>query len=198
VESGTACDDCHATKAWVPARFNHDQATSSCVTCHNGITATGKAVTHITSGNVCEDCHSTAAWIPAQFDHADITSGCNTCHNGGTATGMDTNHFVTSEQCDVCHRTTAWIPTLLFDHQSTNYPGDHTGSNPSCIDCHTSNSQNIIWSMGYTGECAGCHANDYELDKHENNPMSPDYIDCSSTCHKPDPQHRVNHSDWGQ
>jgi len=166
------------------------------VTCHNGVTATGKAVTHITSSNVCEDCHSTAAWTPAQFDHADITSGCNTCHNGGTATGMDTNHFVTSEQCDVCHRTTAWIPTLLFDHQSANYPGDHTGSNPGCIDCHTSNSQSITWpNAAYKPECAACHAGDYRSDKHENRSVTQD-LDCAGTCHKPNPQHSVTHGDW--
>ena len=128
-------------------RFNHDNITGNCSSCHNGTIADGKTASHIPSNDTCENCHSTTAWIPATFSHDNLTTGCNTCHNGVTATGMDPGHFITSEQCDVCHRTGYWIPVLAFVHQSANYPGDHTGSNPECIDCHTTNSQTIPWSF---------------------------------------------------
>ena len=42
VPSSNACDDCHITSSWVPARFDHTGITSGCVRCHNGATAEGK------------------------------------------------------------------------------------------------------------------------------------------------------------
>ncbi|MCW9013615.1 MAG: hypothetical protein OQL06_07510 [Gammaproteobacteria bacterium] len=195
--SGNACDDCHSTNAWTPARFDHSNITVSCITCHNGTTATGKTPSHIPSGEACDDCHSTSAWSPANFDHDNITSGCNTCHNGVIATGKGQGHFVTSLQCDTCHSTNFWEPALEFDHQSANYPGDHTGSNPDCNDCHTSNSQTISWRFAtYAPECAACHADDYDQGEHDNAPISG-LIDCaSSSCHEDIPRHNVNQSTW--
>jgi len=196
VQSDNTCDDCHSTNAWIPARFDHSNVTGNCFSCHNGTTATGKSASHIPSVNTCDDCHSTTAWVPAQVDHDNLTLGCNSCHNNVYATGMGRDHFVTTEQCDVCHRTNYWIPVLAFSHQSASYPGNHTGSNPSCIDCHTSNSQTISWpSPSYQPECAACHAGDYRPDKHENAPVT-DNLDCSGTCHQPTPQHRVSDGSW--
>ena len=197
ISSSNTCDDCHNTNTWEGARFDHSNITTQCLTCHNGTTATGKPQDHIQSGTACEDCHSTNAWLPASFDHANITTGCDACHNGVIATGKDNNHFITTQQCNVCHSSSYWIPALNYDHQSLRYPGDHTGSNPQCIDCHTSNSQTVSWpSSAYVPECAACHAGDYRQDKHENLPISG-LIDCAGTCHKPDPEHNVRHGDWG-
>ena len=106
------------------ARFDHSQIVTNCYSCHNGSTATGKSISHVTSGNVCEDCHSTTAWIPAQFNHDNLTTNCSTCHNGVTATGKTQNHFITSVECDTCHRTNFWLPVIPYDHQSGLYPGD--------------------------------------------------------------------------
>lgn len=196
IQSTNECDDCHLTIAWVPAGFDHFGITSQCVTCHNGVTATGKTPDHLPSSDSCEVCHSTRAWVPAGFDHSDITSGCSTCHNGVTATGKDPGHFITTQECDVCHRTTAWEPVLTFDHQSAGYPGDHTGSNPACIDCHTGNSETISWPFAaYQPECAACHADDYNQGEHDNRPVT-EMIDCAGTCHEDTPRHSVFQSRW--
>lgn len=197
VTSSNECDDCHLTIAWIPAGFNHSNVTVPCFTCHNGIDATGKHPTHVTSSNTCDDCHSTHGWIPASFDHIGVTGSCDTCHNGTTATGKSPQHFVTTSQCDSCHTTSFWEPTTAFDHMSAIYPGDHTGSNPACIDCHTSNSQTISWPYpAYQPECAACHANDYNQGEHDNAPISG-LIDCSSSsCHEDKPRHSVNQSRW--
>lgn len=195
VQTSSSCDSCHLTVAWIPARFDHNNVSGQCYNCHNGTTATGKTPDHIASGTACDDCHSTFAWIPARFDHSNITNQCLTCHNGVTATGKDNNHFVTTEDCSVCHSTSYWQPALYYDHQSASYPGDHTGSNPQCIDCHTSNTQTISWPFAaYVPECAACHAGDYDQGEHENAPVS-DLMDCAGSCHE-DAEHSVRDGSW--
>ncbi|MDQ1362325.1 MAG: Cytochrome protein [Pseudomonadota bacterium] len=206
IQSSNTCDDCHGTRGWTPARFDHGSVTATCYSCHNGTTATGKNRTHITSDNTCNNCHTTSGWTPAGFDHSNVSGNCSSCHNGVQATGKGQNHFVTTLQCDTCHRTTAWVPALTFSHTSANYPGNHTGSNPACNDCHTANSQTITYAYPQYGtECAACHAGDYRSDKHEscaitattcNNISMSGFYNCAGTCHKSTPEHRVSGSDW--
>ena len=39
------------------ATLSHAGVTSNCVSCHNGVLATGKGPTHIASNNACQNCH---------------------------------------------------------------------------------------------------------------------------------------------
>jgi len=190
IASDNLCENCHRTTAWIPASFDHSNVTTACSGCHNGTTATGKPGNHIQSGNDCEGCHSTTAWSPAiRVDHSNLTAPCSSCHNNNPTIGKSPNHFGTSLECDQCHDTNSFVPARRYSHTSPNYPGDHLAS-VTCINCHTSNNQNIAWpNAAYQPDCAGCHANDYKIDPHKKY-ESPDEFytvselrDCTTSCH---------------
>jgi hypothetical protein len=162
--------------------------TATCITCHNGTTATGKTTNHIQSANTCGDCHTTLAWTPARFDHASITGSCSSCHNGTSATGKGTGHFVTSLDCVECHSTTRWTPST-FTHTSGNYPTGHRPVSP-CSACHIGNAQANAWkTAAYRPDCAGCHANDFDAGAHPKvetpriNYTVSELRDCTGACH---------------
>lgn len=104
------CDDCHTEFNWANARMDHSVVTGTCVSCHNGVKATGKTPTHVPSADTCDDCHITIAWLPARFDHSTVTGPCMNCHNGVIATGKPPGHVPTTDDCSSCHTTNAWIP----------------------------------------------------------------------------------------
>ena len=194
------CDDCHLLNAWVPSRLDHGAVRGSCFSCHNGITAQGKHATHTTSSNFCELCHSSGRWLPARFDHFGISGSCRTCH----ADDVPAGHFPTTADCFACHSTTRWSPTIPFRHTSPNYPGDHAG-NLDCVRCHEGNTDVVIYQRpDLAGYCAGCHASDFQRDKHRNKQTGQLYTveelrDCSASCHVEDngrPEHRVSDGDW--
>ena len=112
-----SCESCHATFTWRPAtKVDHTQVTGSCYSCHNGTTATGKHLAHLSTHNDCDTCHATTAWKPAtKVDHAQVLGTCSSCHDGTHATGKDANHIATTADCDTCHTTLAWKPAT-FDH----------------------------------------------------------------------------------
>ncbi|MET0014744.1 MAG: hypothetical protein ABW088_13925, partial [Sedimenticola sp.] len=186
IPSGNTCDDCHTTRTWLGAVFDHSSTTTSCTTCHNGIQATGKSVGHITTSAQCDSCHSTLGWLPARFDHSSASGSCSSCHNGIQATGKPSRHFVTSLQCDECHSTHTWS-SINYRHTG-NYPGDHRGG-LTCTSCHQANSQTVTWShAGYQPDCAGCHAGDFRQSAHEKVKDRSTYTvselrDCTGSCH---------------
>jgi len=93
----------------VPAAFSHDSIFDNCASCHNGVVAIGKPVTHIPATNICEDCHNTLSFAPvARVDHTQTIGTCSSCHNGITATGQHPQHIPTTAECDTCHNTMAW------------------------------------------------------------------------------------------
>lgn len=106
------CDDCHTEFNWANARMDHTVVTGTCLSCHNGVKATGKSVNHVPSADTCDDCHITIAWTPARFDHSGVTGPCMNCHNGVIATGKPPGHIPTTDDCSSCHTTTAWIPAF--------------------------------------------------------------------------------------
>jgi len=202
VASDDVCEDCHYTTGWLPASFRHIGITDNCFSCHNSTNpyATPKPVTHVPSTDICEDCHkSTSAWLPALFVHDENTTDCNSCHyNGGPGTYYDASHLMTTRQCDTCHYVTGWGALRPYTHDSPNYPGEHTGVNLGCYSCHKEKTESLNWvASTYYPDCAACHVNDYEIDKHEGLTVSQ-IPDCSGTCHKPNPEHQLFHDDWGQ
>ena len=135
----------------------------------------------------CDSCHGTLAWKPARFDHSTITSGCAGCHNGTTATGKPTGHMQTARECSACHKYPAWTP-LVFKHTSSEYPGDHTGTNPTCLACHTTNTDQATWKApAYRPACAGCHSSQYKPDPHTKygnvKYTVSELRNCSGACH---------------
>lgn len=167
-----SCDTCHPrTTSWLPAGFNHaGQAPGSCLTCHNGISATGKPASHTgaRATQVCDACHKTVAWLPAGFDHTGVVSGCSTCH--GAQKAPTHIPYLTGTDCGVCH-----IPPVGFaggSFATKRITGSllHTYLPTTCVSCHAPSSP-------YTG-------GQRKMGSHEGfNGSSPD---CSSSgCHKP-------------
>jgi hypothetical protein len=113
IVSNNACENCHTTVAWLPARFEHQGVTASCASCHNGAAALGKPARHVPTAQDCATCHGTVTWSAAKFNHVGINSMCQSCHNGTTATGKQLQHAVTTLDCGSCHNTLNWaVPAL--------------------------------------------------------------------------------------
>ena len=47
------CDLCHSTQRWEPATFDHRNVMGNCVSCHDGMTATGVPTVHFMSSQDC-------------------------------------------------------------------------------------------------------------------------------------------------
>ncbi len=124
----TSCLPCHdATNTanfttFLGARYIHNLPTAgTCTTCHNGITARTKSVTHVATTVACDVCHEndvapkdfTSFSVKFKYVHAAIPGACSTCHNGVSIYGPSTApqgkiaampiHVTTTAACDTCH-----------------------------------------------------------------------------------------------
>ena len=152
VKTTDDCSVCHAGRTWVVTLFKHSEVSGTCLSCHNGIEATGKSPQHIRSSNQCDDCHNTKSWLNAHFDHSGVTGTCFSCHDGATATGKSASHINSSNTCDHCHNTRSWSDVRV-DHAdvlgscfschngvvATGKTPDHEPSGNACDDCHSTN-----------------------------------------------------------
>ncbi len=131
------------------ARPSHIGVTSNCVSCHNGVLASGKGAAHIASNTSCENCHTTMSWTPARFDHRGVTASCATCHNGVAASGKPARHLQTSQDCSTCHGTITWTAVKF----------SHLGVNATCQSCHngiTATAKQVQHATT-TQDCGACH-----------------------------------------
>lgn len=140
------CSQCHTSQTtWTGARFDHVGVTpGSCITCHNGVTATGKPSGggHPTTTAACDSCHRTTAWLPASWDHTGVVAGtCGTlCHNGTAAMGMNAGHIPIGSipagtSCDACHSyTAASFSYTTFTRYTHNVA--HGVQANQCTTCH--------------------------------------------------------------
>jgi hypothetical protein len=108
IASNNACQNCHITAAWLPARFDHQGMSGPCAGCHNGVIAAGKPLRHIASSQDCRTCHGTILWTATAFSHADLPASCSSCHNGVAAVGKQPNHAASAQDCAICHNTQSW------------------------------------------------------------------------------------------
>lgn len=133
------CERCHNTRAWVPARFNHDElpAGAQCVDCHLADYEGTENPDHASAGFglQCEDCHTTNAWRPADFDHDalfPIFSGrhrnawndCSDCH-------VNPSNFA-AFSCIDCHEHDDPVD-LAGKHDEV---GGYVYASPNCYACH--------------------------------------------------------------
>lgn len=167
VQTTLECDSCHNTQAWIPATGgtggtpDHSTfASGSCNSCHDGITASGKNPTHISSSILCDACHQPfpATWAPvvaAAVDHNQVVGTCVSCHDNVVAPGKGGNHLNTSDACDACHLPgpISWVPVAPS-------AVDHNAVIGLCSSCH-----NNIDAIGKdathiptTEECDSCHS----------------------------------------
>jgi hypothetical protein len=139
--TSNACEDCHTTVAWSPARFDHMSITGNCGTCHNGTRATGKPSDHFVTSLDCVECHRTTLWSPSIFQH--------------TSPAYPEGHRVVD--CRECHvantQASAWR-TPAF--------------RPECAGCHAADfkpephkkvdTPRLLYSVSELRDCAGsCH-----------------------------------------
>ncbi|MFI4868708.1 MAG: cytochrome c3 family protein [Steroidobacterales bacterium] len=129
--------------------FSHSGVAGSCVSCHNGVAATGKAPTHIASNERCENCHTTIAWLPARFDHQGVSARCASCHNAVSAAGKPVYHVPTNEDCSACHGTIAWLPARF----------SHAQLAATCQSCHNGliAAGKPLRHVATTLDCGSCH-----------------------------------------
>jgi hypothetical protein len=183
------CEVCHDQRTWHGAIYEHESETDGrCMSCHNNVTERGKPADHIPTTAQCDVCHGTLTFNQAAFDHSAAVGACINCHQGVTAPSKPPEHFVTTLRCGSCHDTERWKP-IDFEHSSSLYPGSHRSS-VDCADCHQGNSQAIAWpSSSFRGDCAACHATDFERDDHKKSESPTVYYtanelrDCTGTCH---------------
>jgi hypothetical protein len=158
------CDECHTTKGWKPARFDHDKAKFrlkgahkkvECYKCHPGkkfkpidsrCSACHRDKHKGKYGDACERCHNAESWklkgdfhaviFPLDGAHAELT--CKECHEDTrTYSGL-------ASDCLTCHKD----------------PHDNRFGT-SCLDCHTDEAWlPSIFSHNETGFLLlGAHAN---------------------------------------
>jgi len=166
VPTSLACSECHNTRTYVGATFNHrGVAAGSCQTCHNGSMASGKPASHIQTTASCDSCHRTTAWVPAAgFDHAGVVPGtCITCHGTGKATGKPATHVPTgaNQSCDDCHKTfSAWRPTA-WNHTQVVVAGQcatcHNGAFPPADGRPSNHIPYTAVAAAATANCDTCH-----------------------------------------
>jgi hypothetical protein len=108
IASNNACQNCHTTIAWLPARFDHQGVTALCSSCHNGVLASGKPKQHVQTTQDCAACHGTITWTVATFSHVGVSATCRSCHNGVLAASKPVQHVVTTLDCGSCHSTLNW------------------------------------------------------------------------------------------
>jgi hypothetical protein len=202
IQTTNSCEDCHTTITFDPVyRVDHISVIGNCSSCHNGILAEGKPATHMLTNLECDNCHTTISWSNSTWNHQNVENvSCESCHNGVSATGKPANHFVTSKDCEVCHTTVNWTPKT-YVHSSTNVPVGGKHDTAVCTACHGSNNEIPTWNTAYGTECAACHAEDYEQDKHEASGGGFESVaenaDCSGSCHQQNSSyHRVTDSSW--
>ncbi len=172
IATNLGCENCHTTTTWKTSLFNHSQiGATTCVTCHDGVQATGKinaAIKHIPTDNNCISCHTTIAWSPIAFDaakHALVSPVCTDCHNGtqaitkGKLTAKPVPHLTipASQNCSDCHTSfTTWVTT--FTHNAA------TMGAKTCVQCHDSvqakgKKNALVPHIPTSDTCNDCHKN---------------------------------------
>jgi hypothetical protein len=104
-----ACETCHNTSGWKPAKFDHNLATFK---------LTGKHV-----DVVCEACHPNGVL-------KGIPSTCGDCHQKD-----DTHQGQLGSDCGLCHSTNGWKPST-FDHNLSAFKLTGAHLNADCNQCH--------------------------------------------------------------
>ncbi len=156
IPSTNNCAACHNTISFRPdMHFSHAEVMGSCVSCHNGVIATGMTIPpHPRTNQNCAACHTVISWNPpSMVDHTQIPLAvagfCIICHNGKDADGKNPGHIATSLECGDCHLTTTWL--------GANF--DHTGIVSGCASCH--NGTKAVGKQGNhmptTNLCESCH-----------------------------------------
>ncbi len=137
-KAGPGCGECHDTRRWEPAEFDHDrwlradtERSGSCAACHKPDRP--EDLLHREAKNACSDCHGTTAWKPADFDHdqwfrfdRSHPAECSNCHENP----KDYRQYT----CYGCH-----------EHSRRGVAAEHREEGirefSNCIECHRSSDE---------------------------------------------------------
>ncbi len=135
-----SCNDCHGTKRWKPAEFDHESwlradldrsGAGACARCHDSDRPDDRL--HKEAKNSCSQCHNTKAWVPADFDHdqwfrfdRNHPADCSTCHDNPA----DYKRYT----CYGCH-----------EHSERGVAAEHREEGiwefGNCVECHRSSNE---------------------------------------------------------
>jgi hypothetical protein len=149
---GQDCRQCHDTRAWRPARFDHPAS----------FPLTGGH-----AGRTCAECHG-----PGSLGN--LSTDCASCHTDDFQKTTAPSHaqvgFPTT--CATCHSTTAWRPSS-WQHPFPITSGPHGGR--SCVECHTTPGNYVAFS------CTHCHEH-RQTEMADEHDEVPGYQWLSSAC----------------
>ena len=180
--ASTNCANCHTTKGWDAASFDHSVT---------GFTLTG---THASpSPTPCASCHVNNNYTLNSADcmGCHVTAWNSTPSFGGNVPNHITAGFPsTAAACAQCHPITKWADGT-FNHTAFGFPltNSHAlvangGKVPSCTSCHINNNYSLNIAPTDCGN-SGCHLTTWQQ---TNNPVHPSagpafgVANCS-TCH---------------
>jgi len=179
------CVNCHAgyppvASSFAGGTFDHggpEMTGKLCMTCHDGVIATGKTSTHVATNQDCSACHSTVTFANAtSFNHTGVTSGCQNsgCHTSGNPSVTDVTddphplphipivHASAELDCYSCHKTPGGTfanasmdhTVVTFEGCETCHDGKHDGANTA----HVATTKSATHFVTSVATCASCHS----------------------------------------
>lgn len=151
------CEGCHSSyNTWYGALYNHSTSYSggTCVSCHDGVKATGTAQKsgHVAIGtDDCSSCHTTKiTWLgalggkPANHIPYDAGVSCGSCHVGTAKVARSTLHaYSSTSTCATCHISpNAYTGSPNAQKTKSSHKGS-SGNN--CSSCHPGASSYSNW-----------------------------------------------------
>jgi nitrate/TMAO reductase-like tetraheme cytochrome c subunit len=152
------CANCHTTKGWGAASFDHAVTGFTLVGTHMSPTPTPCASCHISNNYTlnstdCYGCH-VADWN-------------KTATIGGNVPNHITSGFpITAAACASCHPITTWAAGK-FDHSTTGFALTNKHTTVACNLCHVNGNYSLKIAPTDCGN-SGCHLNTWQ---HTNSPV---------------------------
>jgi hypothetical protein len=145
------CVNCHTTKGWDAASFDHSVTGFTLTGTHTSPTPTPCASCHVSNNYTlnstdCMGCHQ-SAWNSTQ------TLG------GNVPNHVAANFPTSASACSSCHTITVWADGK-FDHSTTGFPLTNShqmapaGKVTACTQCHVGGNYNLTST---NTDCYGCH-----------------------------------------
>src|SRR5467141_3873881 len=138
----TNCANCHTTKGWDSASFDHS--------------VTGFLLTNGHANVPCASCHVNNNYTLTIAPTECGNSGCHLTRWQQTTTPVHSTSgpAFAATNCATCHTTKGW-DSASFDHSTTGFAltGTHASPSPTpCAACHVNNNYTLN-----SADCMGCH-----------------------------------------
>jgi Zn finger protein HypA/HybF involved in hydrogenase expression len=163
----TQCVQCHNTRRWDDANFNHAGTSFPLTGAHVPL--------------ACSECHASGVY-------AGLPSACISCHQSDYDGTNDPAHAAAgfSTTCTQCHNTSRW-DGAQFNHTAffPIYSGKHAGEWSTCAECHTNAASYADFS------CLGCHPHSDQNETDGHHEGENGYAYNSAACYNCHPQGRA-------